>query len=129
MKRLLRSAASRINRALARVPFAARAYLRLVGPLTRLLPSKYLRDAIFGQMASIQWPDLNLHAVDVEVTPRCSVKLVPHVQEFDFRAHFDTVLRYERPVFDWLSARKYANAIEIGANFAPLAGPIPPASW
>jgi FkbM family methyltransferase len=130
MKRLLRSATSRVNRALARVPFAARAYLRLAGPLTRLLPSKYWKDAIYGQMAAIPWPDLNLPAVDVEVAPHCSVKIVPHVQEFDFRAHFDTVLEYERPVFDWLSGRKYANAIEIGANvgvytvfLAALVGP------
>lgn len=116
MKRLLRSAASRVNRALARVPFAARVYLRLAGPLTRLLPGKYLKDAIYGQMAGIPWPDLNLPAVDVEVAPHYSIKIVPHAREFDFRAHFDPILEYERPVFDWLSTRKYGNAIDIGAN-------------
>jgi FkbM family methyltransferase len=116
MKRLLRSTVSKVNRAVARVPFVAQAYLNLAGPLTRLLPSKYLKDAIYGQMAAIRWPDLNLPAVDVEIAPHCSIKIVPHVNEIDFRAHFDTVLRYERSVFDWLSTRKYANAIEVGAN-------------
>jgi FkbM family methyltransferase len=116
MKRLLRTAGLRVNRAVARYPFAARAYLRFAGRITRLLPSKYLKDAIYFQMAAIPWPDLNLPAVDVEVAPHCSVKIVPHAQEFDFRAHFDTVLHYERPVFNWLSTRKYTNAIEIGAN-------------
>jgi FkbM family methyltransferase len=116
MKRLLRFTVSKVNRAVARVPFAAQTYLNLVGPLTRLLPSKYLKDAVYNQMEAIRWPDMNLPPVNVEVTPQCSFKIVPHVNEIDFRPHFDTVLRYEHSVFDWLSTRKYLNVIEIGAN-------------
>ena len=43
-------------------------------------------------------------------------KLIPHIGEFDFGAHFLKTLRYEEEVLQWLKKRRYETIIEIGAN-------------
>jgi FkbM family methyltransferase len=115
-KNFVKSVIRAINRAAAVRPAAARAYLRLAGCVSRYFPNTSVRNMIFNQMTSVSWPQIELPPKTVEVCPGSCIKLIPHFEEFDFRAQFDRKLNYEREVFEWLRTRQYTTIVEIGAN-------------
>jgi FkbM family methyltransferase len=112
----LRSAVSAVHRIVARVPILAEGYVLLLGRISRCLPSDYFRNGIYNQMAAIHWPPMDLPAASVEFVPGVTAKMIPHLEEFDFRAQFDRKLGWEEEVLRWLAGRKYKTILEIGAN-------------
>ena len=117
-KALARTAAGTFHRILARQPNVAASYLRAIGWLTRPLPDGLNKQRLMNTLKATAWPDVALPDQAVRLGSRRTVRLVPHVGEFDFEALFCRELAYEPEVFSLLEERldQYDAIVEIGAN-------------
>ena len=91
----------------------------MVGKAMRATPAFPLKANLKSAHLSYPWPaGLRLPAQEVEVCEGCTIRLHPHVGEFDFEALFSRKLSYERDVFSELRKRiaDYDAIVEIGAN-------------
>ncbi len=95
------------------------AWLTVIGKVMRATPGFPLKANLKNALLSYPWPDgLRFPAQAVEVCDGCTIRLHPHVGEFDFEALFTRKLSYERHVFSELRKRlaNYDAIVEIGAN-------------
>jgi len=81
------------------------------------LPHGSWKDHARAFLASIEWPNVQLKPRRVRLG-QCSIRLVPHVGEFDFFALVDPRLNYEDEVFAYLDDHLdgVEVVVEIGAN-------------
>jgi len=96
-------------------PQLAGFYLRLYRAL-KWLPDGNWKQFVTNSLQTAKWPDINLAPGQVELGRHVSARLVPHLYEFDFAAHFWRRMPYENEVSEWLAARSYDAVLEIGAN-------------
>jgi FkbM family methyltransferase len=104
----------------ARLPsFIARAYLLGLARASRNVFSTQHAQQIRNVIAATRWPTLALPPMEVLVGNETTLRLVPHLGEFDSEVLFSRKLNYETAVFSWLerlqSERKFS-IVEIGAN-------------
>lgn len=100
----------------SRHPGTASVYLQLFR-LARYLPDDRWKQYVLNSLQSVNWPPtVALSPANVNLGDSISVRLVPHLREFDFAAHIYRRLRYEEEVISWLKQRTYDLVIEIGAN-------------
>jgi hypothetical protein len=101
----------------ARSERATRLYVRGARPSPGTRLGTLLEGAVMGQ--GIPWKPLSFPARDVVLGERTTVRMHPHLGEFDQAALFRRRLGYEQPVFAWLerhAAQRYEAVVEIGAN-------------
>lgn len=70
-------------------------------------------------MNSVNWSEIIFPPIQVIVGRNSTIKLIPHLGEFDGDALFTRKLQYEKAVFAWLEENcidRYDLVIEIGAN-------------
>jgi FkbM family methyltransferase len=120
-RRLLRKAAYHWHRLLARSERATRLYVGTVGAVVKHLPNRYVAGMTEWCVTAegVPWKPLAFAPREVIVGAHTSIRLHPHLGEFDQAALFRKALDYERPVFAWLeanAAERYRAVIEIGAN-------------
>src|SRR5438876_1831334 len=88
--RHIRLAIFRWHCVIARTEFATRLYFLMLATLVRLVPSRRIRGvaewAVIGQ--SVPWKPLAFAPRTVVVGNRTSIKLTPHLGEFDQAALF-----------------------------------------
>lgn len=106
---------------IARSLWASRLYFQVVSALSRHVISDnatgHINALVVG--SGVRWPKLTFAAMSVVVGSRTSVKLVPHLGEFDQAVLFRRRLGYEAEVFNWLEREAtdhYDAVLEIGAN-------------
>ena len=109
------------HRLLARSLWVSRVYFELVSALCRHVLSENLANYVEVAVirSGIRWPQLTFAARSVLVGAETSIKLIPHLGEFDQDVLFRRKLDYEAEVFKWLeseAADHYDAVIEIGAN-------------
>jgi FkbM family methyltransferase len=108
-----------VNNSIARSRIVSWVWLRLFSAVLRRAPESRVKASLINHLARTRWnPKLRFSAKSVDVCPGVTIKLVPHVGEFDFRAAFTRTLGYEADVFTALLARmsRYDAVLEIGAN-------------
>jgi FkbM family methyltransferase len=92
-------------------------YIGCIGWVMKQLPDGAWKAYVINSLRAAQWPQgTELRAVKVSLGGLADVRLVPHLQEFDFTAIAYRVLPYEPEVFTWLKDRRYDVVVEIGAN-------------
>jgi FkbM family methyltransferase len=116
MNSRVKAAARTMHKTIARSRRGAELYLNLLGLLVKPLPDGSWKQHVANGIASVDWPEVRLRARDVSVTEQQRVRLRPHVNEMEFRAHICSTLQYEQEVFEWLETRSYDSIVEIGAN-------------
>jgi len=117
----LRRNVNRWHGLVARSEWATRLYVRSVAAIARLVSGTRLGTLMEGAVTGqgIRWKPLSFPARDVILGERTTVRLHPHLGEFDQAALFRRRLGYEHPVFAWLerhAAQRYDAVVEIGAN-------------
>lgn len=113
----LRRAAYWLHRSMSGSTRVSRWYLTGLAAAVRRLPDSLWKRRITNHLQTIPWPELRFSAKPVRVEG-VSIRLVPHVREFDFAALFTRDLEYEREVFRCLRPRmrSYDAVLEVGAN-------------
>ena len=103
---------------IARWEWLARPYLCLLGLIARRIDDGRVKARLVNLVRSVAWHDVSLPGQRVSVASDVSLRIVPHVGEFDFDALFCRSLEYEREVFKALRPRmsQYEVVLEIGAN-------------
>jgi FkbM family methyltransferase len=106
-----------LHNAVSRSPLASLIYLETLGEILRVFPHSMRKQYVLNALAWVQWPDVDLRARQITAATT-SIKLKPHVGEFDFDAAINKRLQYEPEVFAYLESTlaNYDSVIEIGAN-------------
>ena len=121
MKNTLKYLFGIVHRLLAPAPkIVVRPYFAVISAISRRLPdhwATHIQSSVGG--LSLPWKHREFPARVVKVGRATTIRLMPHLGEFDERALFSTDLPYEREVFEWLERNapaSYDIVIEIGAN-------------
>ncbi len=118
--RLLRVAAHRWHCFIARWETPTRLYVGFLSGLARRVPSRLsamIEWALTGQ--NIPWKPLAFAPRPVVVGRHTTIRLTPHLGEFDQAALFGNRLESDRAVFSWLERHacgRYDAVLDIGAN-------------
>ncbi|HUN21939.1 MAG TPA: FkbM family methyltransferase [Anaerolineales bacterium] len=89
----------------------------LVHLIAKFLPAT-VTDSLLSQIQTIRWPEVKFSPQNIFITPQTQIRIIPHVNEFDFVYLFKKGLVYEAEVFNFLASKvkSYEAIVEIGAN-------------
>lgn len=109
------------HQVLAQSLWVSRLYIAVLSMLCRhVLADNMARHIEFlVAFSGVRWPKLTFAARSILAGRGTTIKLIPHLGEFDQTALFRRRLDYEAGVFDWLereAADQYDGVVEIGAN-------------
>ncbi len=121
MKAILKAVINSMHRRLALAPKAVvRSYIGLLSSISRQLPGRlsgHIQSAVSGY--TIPWSQKEFAPRTVRVGSATTIRLAPHLGEFDEWALFYKHMNYEQDVFEWLeqnAPESYDIIIEMGAN-------------
>jgi len=118
MTKVLRGLSSYVHQQLSKSHLAVKLYLNFWSTWLRRISTTPLKHRIINTLVSAPWPEVDFSPQLVHVTAQTSIKIIPHVGEFDMVALFSKELRYEPEVFGIIETRidNYDAVVEIGAN-------------
>ena len=114
----VRALATRFHRGIASSRAASRAYLEVIGRAARLLPDGLSKARLMNGIGQVSWPAMRFAPRGVDLPGDVTVRLVPHLGEFDARALFSRALDFEDETLAAMLPLVKASdvVIDIGAN-------------
>lgn len=118
---MIARAAASVHRRLAHAPrWIVRLYFQAISLISRSVFSRSMQRRVRNSLCGYghSWPSLDFGPRTIRLGKDTTVRLIPHLGEFDEDALFTDRIDYEPYMFEWLESRvqDYDLIIEIGAN-------------